>query len=64
MYEPESIVCVRVASVTAKEMVLAVAPAYVVSAAMEEPIVHVPAVTNATSPELELMVQILGVVLE
>lgn len=57
VYEPESIACVRDVSVTEKEMDGEVASAYVPSVATVEVSVHVPALTNATSPDELLTVQ-------
>jgi nitrogen fixation protein len=56
-YDPPSMVCVRDARVTENEIADAVATAYVPSYAMDAPMVHVPALTNATSPEEALTVQ-------
>ncbi len=56
VYDPESMTCVLAVRVTVKLIVLALATAYVASAPIEEPIVHVPAVTNATTPVEELIV--------
>lgn len=61
MYEPESITCVRLTSVVVKEIEDDVACAYVPSVAITEVIVHVPALTNVTTPEEEFTVQTLVV---
>ena len=56
-YEPASIAIVREVAVIEKPIVEEVADAYVESAAIDALIVHVPAATNATTPEDEPTVQ-------
>jgi hypothetical protein len=62
--DPASMVKALGARVTANEIGGAVARAYVPSAAIEAPIVQVPAATKATRPLAELIVQTLGLELE
>ena len=50
-YEPELIVSVRPSAVTVNVLEVAVAAAYPALAAIVAPIVHVPASTNATTPD-------------
>ena len=57
VYEPESILNVRDVAVIEKLMFEEVADANVESAAIDALIVHVPAATNATTPEDEPTVQ-------
>ena len=63
-YEPELIVSVRVSAVTVNVLDVAVAAAYPASAAIVAPIVHVPASTNATTPDDEPTVHTEDVELE
>ena len=56
-YEPASIAIVREVAVIEKLMFEEVADANVESAAIDALIVHVPAATNATTPEDEPTVQ-------
>ena len=52
-YEPASIAMVREVAVIEKTVLEAVAAAYVESAEIDALIMHVPAATNATTPEAE-----------